>query len=326
MDYKVYSLKEPDSDIVRYIGYTGKSLKVRLRGHLNCLISKSKKNSWIISLKNKNTSPTIELIEDGLTKEEALNKEVFYIKLFKSFGANLVNGTTGGDVGTELSAEARKKVSEANKGRRPSKETIEKIRAKNIGQKRTQEFKDSLSIKLKGKKRTDAYRKNLSEKLKGRKQSPESIAKRVEKLKGRPGYWTGKKMPSEVRDKMSKSRMGHSHGFKKGVAPWNKGTKGVCVAWNAGTSKRVKKVHSEENQKIMALNKANGKPWNCGIKRGPASKETKDKMSKAHKGKVVSSETCKKLSQLAKSREFNFGRRMPKSNNASLVESQESKS
>jgi group I intron endonuclease len=91
--FKIYGLKEGDS--VRYIGQTKFSLDKRYKEHLKenkpCY-----KNSWIKSLLINGSIPEIELIDECETREEANEKEIHYIKLFKSLGARLVNMTIGG--------------------------------------------------------------------------------------------------------------------------------------------------------------------------------------------------------------------------------------
>jgi len=91
--FKIYGLKEGDS--IRYIGQTKFNIYKRYREHLK----ESKpcyKNSWIKSLLANGLIPKIELIDECYTREEANKKEIHYIKLFKSFGAKLVNSTIGG--------------------------------------------------------------------------------------------------------------------------------------------------------------------------------------------------------------------------------------
>lgn len=71
--------------------------------------------------------------------------------------------------------------------------------------------------------------------------------------------------------------------FKKGQSPWNKGTKNCQVAWNKGLTKnqddRVKKISKTKQGHVV-------------------SKETKEKISKSHKGKHLSKDCLKiKLSK-----------------------------
>lgn len=80
-DFKIYGLKEPHTEMIRYIGLTGHDLQKRLSEHL--IDNKiSHRRNWIVHLKNNGISPDIVLIEDGLTKEQSKQKEIDYIKLF----------------------------------------------------------------------------------------------------------------------------------------------------------------------------------------------------------------------------------------------------
>lgn len=86
-----------------------------------------------------------------------------------------------------------------------------------------------------------------------------------------------------------------------GVTPWNKGKKGVQVAWNKDKKTEIKpwlgKNHSEETkQKISESKKGNipwnkGKkntqvPWNKGLK-NPYSQDVLDKMVRNKKAKLT---------------------------------------
>jgi hypothetical protein len=131
--YKIYALLEPNTELVRYVGLTKKSLKERLRKHLNEKLRGKKatyKYNWIQSLKEKGLKPEIILLEDNLNLEEANEKEIVYIKTFKSFGAKLVNISIGGNCGAsgyKHSEELKEYFRELNKGRFVSQETRDKL-------------------------------------------------------------------------------------------------------------------------------------------------------------------------------------------------------
>jgi len=99
MNGKIYGLSSSENpEDIKYIGYTKLSLKERLRGHRDDAIRKKyKKATWIKSLQNKGFNVIISLIEDNIpTLEEMQEKEIQYIKIFKSLGAKLKNTTDGG--------------------------------------------------------------------------------------------------------------------------------------------------------------------------------------------------------------------------------------
>lgn len=174
--YSVYTLREPDSELIRYVGITKGTLKDRIRRHLNDK-RVNHRTCWFKKLKNLNQVPIIEMINDNLSEEEALYEEKQYIKLFKSCGANLVNGNDGGVLGKNLkgikktkehiakvtatkrkngsfihSEERKKRMSEKMKGRKPK--NFDSFIGNRKGAKLTQEQKDRLREVNLGKRRT----------------------------------------------------------------------------------------------------------------------------------------------------------------------------
>lgn len=94
--YKIYTLSlisEPE--IVRYVGLTKRSLRQRLWQHTHyAKVSKNKRANWIGKHKG---DILIKEIDFCNSVEEANKLEVNYIKLYKACGANLINGTDGGE-------------------------------------------------------------------------------------------------------------------------------------------------------------------------------------------------------------------------------------
>ena len=125
--YQIYTLNEPNSDIVRYVGLTS-DFKERIRAHFRCN-KKYRVNDWIKSVKKKGLLPTVNIIDETEGLEQARIKEIGYIKLFKSLGARLTNLTNGGEgtKGYSPSKETRKKISEKVKGFKHTPEAIKKI-------------------------------------------------------------------------------------------------------------------------------------------------------------------------------------------------------
>ncbi len=110
----IYGLKDPRTDIIRYVGKTDDTDK-RIISHIaNREYRDTYKDRWIQTLIRDGVSPDIEII-DEVSKDNWEFWEKHYIKLFKSLGAKLVNTADGGKGG--VSAEVAEKISKARMGR-----------------------------------------------------------------------------------------------------------------------------------------------------------------------------------------------------------------
>lgn len=208
--YKIYSINCPiNSEMIRYIGVTKKLLNVRLREHL---LDKDRthKTDWIKSLNRKSLIPSINLIEDDLTLEEAFKKEIEYIKLFKSCGAKLTNSGIGGEgnKGYKFTKEQKEKLSESHKG----------LKGFWAGKKRDMATNKKISERLKGIPMSEETKQKLSRALKGRKGKPHSIETRIKLSLIRKGK---KFQPLSPEHKFKISLA------KKGQVPWHKGRTNV---------------------------------------------------------------------------------------------------
>lgn len=129
-----YTLSDPLSGDVKYIGKTWTSLSERLSGHISGSkkvieryedgISKrkpSKLYSWIEDMRRDGKRPEIKFLSEG-DREEWQFFEIYWIEQFKSWGFDLVNSSKGGlgSSGHKQSKETRLKKSIANKGKKPS--------------------------------------------------------------------------------------------------------------------------------------------------------------------------------------------------------------
>lgn len=249
---KIYSLNDPVTNEIRYIGYTSQSLYLRMYDHFKEFRSKSPnchKNRWIKKLFQNGLRPTIFLIEDGLTKEVAVKREIELIAYHRSIGTRLTNNTIGGDGGvgykfTEeqklaqskrrtgikmapCSEERKRKISEANKGRKLSEVQRKKISIATKKRFENLEPRLWLSVLNKGKKMSDGARTKMSEARRiewaeGRRVgSPCSEERRIKmvavmKMKANP-FATWK--PSEEHlDKMRKLHLGNKYAVGKRTA------------------------------------------------------------------------------------------------------------
>ncbi len=95
----IYSLSSSiNISNVRYIGYTKKPTKIRLREHLSeSKTKRTHKDKWIQKELSNGARILIEEIDTAKNITELKKKEIHYILLFKYIGARLVNGTKGGD-------------------------------------------------------------------------------------------------------------------------------------------------------------------------------------------------------------------------------------
>jgi hypothetical protein len=121
----IYGLLDPRDDRLRYIGKTVVSLEKRLREHVSFASSGviSHRCCWIRSLGKVGLRPTIVpivSIDVGLSGTALADEERRLIALHKAMGADLTNGTDGGEgaEGYRHGPEARRKISEAQKGKK----------------------------------------------------------------------------------------------------------------------------------------------------------------------------------------------------------------
>ncbi len=106
MRWTVYTLKDPRTGTIRYVGWTVKSLARRLNIHIQDAVSKparSHRAKWILSLLSIGIRPVIDAIEQGQGDGWA-QAEKRWIAKFRAEGARLVNGTDGGDGAPRQSA------------------------------------------------------------------------------------------------------------------------------------------------------------------------------------------------------------------------------
>lgn len=173
---RIYTLSDPRTLEVRYVGMTTKTLEARLKGHLRNLREKNHRARWINSLRDAGLTPVIAEI-DAVSVDRRVEAEQRWIALYRAQGARLVNSTDGGEgaPGFKMSPEARKKLSEAKRGKpQPhllpyrlgvphSEETKERIRKATIRQFQDPAQRDAVSRVHKGKVISEEHRRIVSE-------------------------------------------------------------------------------------------------------------------------------------------------------------------
>ena len=144
---KIYTLKHPITNEIRYIGKTSKKLKERLACHISDAKVRRYKNhnsNWIFSLLVQKIEPIIELL-DEVDDENWILFEQYWISQFKSWGFRLTNLCSGGKGGI---------------GNIPSKETIELRASKLRGIPCSKESKEKISKANKGKPKSLSHINN----------------------------------------------------------------------------------------------------------------------------------------------------------------------
>lgn len=190
--YYVYQLRLDNSELPFYIG---KGVGDRAYKHLMpChLKHRSHKNHTILKAMRDGVRIVVEIIHQNLTEHESLDLELKEIAKYgrTSDGGCLTNITLGGmgtpgwtmpqgirdkisaaNRGKKRTAETRKRMSIAFKGRKLSPEHVESIRQRNTGKKASDETKAKMSAARIGKKRPEHGAK-VSAALMGKKHTPE---------------------------------------------------------------------------------------------------------------------------------------------------------
>lgn len=149
MTYFIYTLSEPNTTTVRYVGLTGDPT-TRLAAHLSGhkVLKKSHRRHWLNKLKVNGLVPTMRVVGIARDAVEASALECYWIRFYKERGYSLVNYTKGGGNPVYWDAAARERHSSLRKGNsyfsilnkqrigQPLKpETVEKLRLQRVGRK-----------------------------------------------------------------------------------------------------------------------------------------------------------------------------------------------
>lgn len=180
-----------------YIGFSSFSVEKRFKEHCE-----GKKSYFQRSIsKHGPDNFTREVIFQTEDKIEALEKEVFYIAQHNSTNREFGYNSHPGGLGGNLSDEAKQKISIKSRGRisKPiSEETRRRISEAQKGKKASEEARRNMSKAQKGKKISEEQKKKLSIARKG-------------KFTGEANPFYGKKHTEETRKKIA------SREYKKGA-------------------------------------------------------------------------------------------------------------
>src|SRR3990167_7247658 len=97
--YKIYILREPKDNAIRYVGQTIQKIEYRYAHHIgNAKKSRehNHKSNWIKSLLRDGLLPKVELIKEYNNQEDCDTDEIFFINTFRQIGYKLTNSTIGG--------------------------------------------------------------------------------------------------------------------------------------------------------------------------------------------------------------------------------------
>jgi hypothetical protein len=102
----IYTLANPRTTEVRYVGWTGRSPERRLEEHIRAALrlEHTFKDRWVLSLLSAGLAPVIEVIDSG-SGDGWAEAEKRWIAFYRASGARLANGTEGGDGVVGLTAE-----------------------------------------------------------------------------------------------------------------------------------------------------------------------------------------------------------------------------
>ena len=174
MSYTVYKHTVPNGKV--YIGITSRSVYTRWRNGGNGY----KKNKHFYAAIQKYGWQNIkhEVLFEGLTKDQAEQKEIELIALYKSNQREYgYNKATGGrtNSGYHISEERKKRISDSLKkiystqknakyGKPLSEETKRKLSIANLGKSPSEETRQKISKANKGKQRTEETKRRIREK------------------------------------------------------------------------------------------------------------------------------------------------------------------
>lgn len=199
MNWEIYTLSDPSSGAIRYLGVTRMGVKKRFSAHLSdARTGKAYRNKWIRSILSRGDRPVYSTIESGFG-DGWKSRECYWIAHMRNLGVRLTNLTDGGEgthglvataetcakiraakIGHSVSPETRAKLAAANLGKRQSLETCVKMSVAHLGKKRlpfSLEHRARMSESQKGKRRTSEHCAKISAALRRRVCTPETRAK-----------------------------------------------------------------------------------------------------------------------------------------------------
>lgn len=265
----IYSLSDPSSKEVRYIGKSDDP-EFRLRKHLRpCnLRARTVKNSWLKSLLDQGVTPTLEILEE-VAKDRWPEAERRWILHYRNKGCDLTNGNDGGIGGTNPTDAVRAKLSSSHlgktpgmKGRKHTPESLKRMSESHRGYVTSEETKQKLSAKGKGRVASPEQRQRLSQSLKGNSNAKgavrsaewrQNVSNRMKNMP--PEFWSaiGKKTGDALRGRS------HTEEHRRKVSEALKGHPvSAETAAKIAASKRGRPRDEATRRKLSETNKARG--------------------------------------------------------------------
>jgi hypothetical protein len=165
--WRIYTLSDPRTDEVRYVGKTFMKLSNRLANHVFDTKNNTHRTNWIQSLLREGVRPAIHAVESGVGEDTWQEAEIRWIAHY-GYGTpdcRLVNCHPGGQGGvTHTTTEStRAKISAALKGKPLSAATRAAALAANLGHKENPAITAARAAKLRGQVRTAIQRQRMVE-------------------------------------------------------------------------------------------------------------------------------------------------------------------
>lgn len=193
-----------------------------------------------------------EILEDGLTEEEAKAHEIALITEYRTTEHDYgYNGTEGGDgvKGCAWTDERKKAFRQKRLGHPVSEETRSKLREARKGYVVPPHVLEAVHAATKGRKQSTEEIERRRKSLIGRKLSPEHKARLIEFMSGPNNPSRGKKQSPETIAKRVASRAGYKHSDE------TKAKIGEAVRGNSNPKGKSGRTYNQKNVIQMDSNK-----------------------------------------------------------------------
>lgn len=160
-----------------------------------------------------------EILFDGLTVDEANEKEKELIEFYKSADDRFGYNIRFGGKNAEMPESIKKKIGDANRGKRHSEQTREKISQALVGKFLGENHPNF------GKHISEEQKQKLRDANIGKKHSEETKQKMSASRKGEKCYWYGKKQSEEHKKRLAEAKkgkyIGENNPFAKRVVQYD---------------------------------------------------------------------------------------------------------